>query len=160
MVHEEYLGELRKLLEVYPDEVNVCGYSSLLAPETCPTVFVVHDSERAYVRLWVALLHIPLPRRTLCFLDGYVTCLREGCNKKTIPLDSSKDASAKDGGVTRGFGALTAYQVTSSPPKCVSSVAELRRQSGTFALPTTRRQRKRYEDSPLSQAPLTVPLPL
>jgi hypothetical protein len=30
MVPEEYLEELKKLLEVYPDEVNVCDSSCLL----------------------------------------------------------------------------------------------------------------------------------
>ena len=44
-------------------------------------------------------------------LDGYITCLRQGCNSGMIPLDSSGDADAKDGGITRGFGAFTAYQV-------------------------------------------------
>jgi len=48
-----------------------------------------------------------------CLPDGSVTCLREGCNKASVPLDSSKDADAKDGGITRGFGSFTAYQVAS-----------------------------------------------
>jgi hypothetical protein len=49
-------------------------------------------------------------------LDGSIRCLRDGCYRKVIPLESSKDANAGDGGITRGFGAFTAYQVTTVPP--------------------------------------------
>jgi len=32
-----------------------------------------------------------------------------------IPLDGSNDARARDGGITRGFGGFTAYQVAFPP---------------------------------------------
>lgn len=114
----EYLEELKKLLEAYPDEVNVCGFSFVLGPKSRPTVFVVHNTEGTQAGLWVFTLSVHFTRRIRPFLlDGYITCLREGCNKRVVPLESSKDANAKDGGIARGFGAFTAYQVTSSPSK-------------------------------------------
>ena len=48
---EEYLGELKKLLQTYPDEVNVCCSSFSLAREAHPTTFVVHNPETTEVEL-------------------------------------------------------------------------------------------------------------
>lgn len=63
-------------------------------------------------------------RRTRhCLLDGYVTCLREGCNNRNVPLDKSTHANARDGGITRGYGAFAAYQVISYPPKTSAPVS-------------------------------------
>lgn len=66
---------------------------------------------------------IHFTRRTHHYLlDGYITCLREGCGKRIVSLDSSKYANAQDGGITRGYGAFTAYQVTPYSPKMGASV--------------------------------------
>ena len=66
---------------------------------------------------------IRFTRRTRHYiLDGYVMCLREGCNKRVIRLDNSTHANARDGGITRGYGAFTAYQVISYPPKTSAPV--------------------------------------
>jgi len=62
--------------------------------------------------------------RTIIFLDGHITCLREGCNKSVVPLGSSEHANAQDGGITRGFGAFTSYQVT--PPSLQSTSTPVR----------------------------------
>jgi len=41
----EYLEELKRLLEAYPDEVNVCGFP-FVGFQIHPTIFVVHNTER------------------------------------------------------------------------------------------------------------------
>ena len=47
----EYLEELKKLLEAYPDEVNVCAFLFLLGSKTRPTIFIVHITEGTEVGL-------------------------------------------------------------------------------------------------------------
>ena len=51
MVSVEYLEELKKLLVAYPDEVDVCYPTPLLAFQTCPATFLVHNSAAAEVGL-------------------------------------------------------------------------------------------------------------
>jgi len=62
-----------------------------------PTIFVVHNTEATKLGLWVSPPTIHSTRRTHhCLLDGYITCLREGCNERTVQLDSSRHANFPD----------------------------------------------------------------
>ena len=93
----------------------------------------------------------------LNLLDGYVTCLREGCGRTVVQLDSSIDSNAGDGGITRGFGAFTAYQVTAFlTNECPVVNMWL---SGMFGLPTLISGRQRYESPFPSQTAFIVSSP-